>query len=168
MGVVIREHEPSDIEAYFEWQSHPLCARWVSWLPKSREQSEEGLLDAIQQQHSVDRVRYFFAVVDASSNEMIGDVGFTIVDHEVADCGWFLRPAFWGRGFASAAVRLLVDRAFAVPSIKKLKASCAAENVRSERVMQKAGFSFVSRTHDRVRYQFLRSDWQEHHNRSPE
>jgi [ribosomal protein S5]-alanine N-acetyltransferase len=157
--VEIREHVAGDLDAYYGWQSEPVMATYVSWLPKTRAQSEEGLRDAIAQQDAKPRERFFFAVVDSFSKEMVGDTGFTVVEDGVGDCGWFIRRAFWRIGYATVAARLMIAVAFEEAGLHRLKASCVLGNVASERVMQKCGFTCIGRTETRARYALSRCDW---------
>ena len=34
--VHIREHIPSDLDAYIDWQTDPDVARYIPWLPRNR------------------------------------------------------------------------------------------------------------------------------------
>ena len=159
MPIEIREYVESDFESYYEWQSDPAIAAFVSWLPKRREESKADLHDAIMQQRAAPRVRYFFAVVDSQSNEVVGSVGFTVVEDGVGDCGWFIRRGFWGKGYATEAARLMVAAAFGMAGLRHLKASCARGNVASQRVMEKCGFVCVGQTEARLRYGHSKADW---------
>jgi [ribosomal protein S5]-alanine N-acetyltransferase len=160
MPVEIREHFESDFETYYEWQSDPAIAAFVSWLPKTREQSQEGLRDAILQQAAKRRVRYFFAVTDSLSKQVLGEVGFTVIEEGVGDCGWFILRRFWGKGYATEAARRMVAVAFGAAGLHRLQASCARANVASQRVMEKCGFLCMGQTETRRQYSLLKSDWQ--------
>ena len=152
MAIEIREHVESDWASYWEWQSVPAMAAFVAWLPRTREESEAGLRDAIAQQRAVPRVRYFFAVVDADLKEVVGEVGFTVVREGVGDCGWFILKRFWGRGYATRAARLMIAYAFGHAGLQRLEASCVIQNVGSRRVMEKCGFRCVAQDGVRTRY----------------
>jgi ribosomal-protein-alanine N-acetyltransferase len=152
MRVEIREHLLTDIEAYHEWQSDPDCARFATGLPKTRAQSEESLRDAVDQQRAKPRLRYFFAIVEMKSKEIVGDVGFTISNAGEGDCGWFIRRRFWGRGFATEAAGLMIEFAFARIGLNRLVSSCAVGNSASEHVMQRCGFICTQRTDARASY----------------
>lgn len=159
MPVEIREHVECDFEAYYEWQSDPAIASFVSWLPKTREQCEADLRDAILQQDARPRVRYFFAVVESDSKEVVGDVGLTVIEPGVGDCGWFILRRFWGRGYATAAARKLIAMVFEDAGLHQLKASCAVGNAASRRVMEKCGFLCVDRSESRLRYSLSKEAW---------
>jgi [ribosomal protein S5]-alanine N-acetyltransferase len=75
------------------------------------------------------------------SRTLIGDGGFTSppVDGTVAT-GYSLLPAYRGKGYATEAVRALVEWAFAHQEVRKVIAETLPDNKRSIRVLQRAGF----------------------------
>lgn len=159
--VHIREHTANDIGSYVDWQTDPDVAKHVSWLPRTRPEAEASLRDAIDQQNSEPRVRYFFAVVLNDTQEMIGDVGYTITRSQHGGCGWFLRRKFWGNGYATEAVRAMIEAAFLSKNIAAFSASCKSDNVTSMRVMEKCGFLLERRSEDRLWYTLIRRPWEQ-------
>jgi [ribosomal protein S5]-alanine N-acetyltransferase len=151
--VRLREHVMGDLEPFCDWQMDSEVARYLSWLPRTREQCVLVLLDAIEQQSVLSRVRYFFAVEEVQSGAVVGDVGFTKTGDTTADCGWFIRRSFWGNGFASEAVRCLISIAFGEVGLNRLAASAFIENRASIRVAEKCGFHPVRKTLERVRFE---------------
>ena len=66
----------------------------------------------------------------------------TDVERIGAEVGYWLGRAFWGRGIATAALRLLTAHAFAAhPELRRLWAVPFARNVASARVLEKAGYT---------------------------
>jgi RimJ/RimL family protein N-acetyltransferase len=53
--------------------------------------------------------------------------------------GYLVDPAFWGQGVASGLVVGLLDAAFGPLGLRRVTASCNADNVASVRVLEKAG-----------------------------
>ncbi|MBN3834914.1 GNAT family N-acetyltransferase [Burkholderia sp. Ac-20344] len=86
------------------------------------------MADAITQQRSAERKRFFYAVECQPANGMIGSVGYTIRDSGSADCGWFLLPDFWGKGYAVPAIRELLVLAFGADGMVSMTASCSIAN----------------------------------------
>ncbi len=60
--------------------------------------------------------------------------------HRKAEVGYWLARGVWGRGYATAAVRLVVPWAFDAMGLHRLEAYHFAENPASGRVLAKAGF----------------------------
>ena len=66
----------------------------------------------------------------------------TDVERIGAEVGYWLGRAFWGRGIATAALRLLTAHAFAAdPELRRLWAVPFVTNVASARVLEKAGYT---------------------------
>ncbi|MBJ9592945.1 GNAT family N-acetyltransferase [Burkholderia seminalis] len=155
----LREHAPSDADRFCELQMSSPVARYVSWLPRTREQCERALADAIAQQRSAERVRFFYAVEFQHVDGMIGSVGYTVRDAGSADCGRFLLPAFRGNGYAAPAVRELLQRAFGSGGIVSMAASCSVGNRASVRVAEKCGFRLIAEIHGRAHFEIRLKDF---------
>ena len=72
--------------------------------------------------------------------EVDGIVKASVVGHR-AQVGYVVDETFWGRGFATGAVRQLVAVLEADTAISRIWATCALENVASARVLEKNGFA---------------------------
>jgi len=68
--------------------------------------------------------------------------GFTIgrVSAGGGNIGFMFRRAYWGRGYASEAVRAKIAKAFADPSVDKLEAGSWEGNAASIRLLERCGF----------------------------
>ena len=159
--VHIREHIAGDVDAYVDWQTDPEVARYLSWLPRSRADAEASLWDAIEQQSVEDRKRFFFAIVLNDTQEVIGDVGYTASIPSPGNCGWFLRKSFQGRGYATEAVKQMIELAFQSESIDALSASCRCANAASIRIMTKCGFILENKSEGRLWYRQLAEGWRQ-------
>ncbi|GAA3101399.1 GNAT family N-acetyltransferase [Streptomyces rectiviolaceus] len=89
-----------------------------------------------------------FALVRTEDEVAVGGMGFHGPPDEegVAEVGYDLVPAARGRGYASEALRSLSDRALAHPELTTLLAVIEPENVASQAVVTRAGYT---RTSDR-------------------
>jgi len=52
---------------------------------------------------------------------------------------------FWGNGYATEALRAMVEFGFQVVGLHRIWAGCDIDNAASRRVMEKAGMRFESR-----------------------
>jgi len=98
-------------------------------IPYTLEVAEEFLAQ-------VDPERIFAIVV---ANEVVGMVGMTGVDEPLEIGYWVGRP-FWGRGFATAAVALVLEEGRR-RGIRRLAAHIFPDNLASARVLEKNGFA---------------------------
>ncbi|HSR53799.1 MAG TPA: GNAT family N-acetyltransferase [Acidobacteriota bacterium] len=74
------------------------------------------------------------------------------------------RPGFWGRGYATEAVRAMIKRGFEKHKFEHIIASSDFPNKASLRVMEKAGMKFLRRAEvggiDTVYYIITRDDYE--------
>jgi ribosomal-protein-alanine N-acetyltransferase len=96
-------------------------------------------------------------VIETSSGLVVGGIGFhgPPKDGEV-EIGYDIVPTRQGRGYATEAVSTLVSLALTMPEVVAVVASTDADNVASQRVLEKAGFQLVDRSDGR-RYRIERS-----------
>jgi RimJ/RimL family protein N-acetyltransferase len=76
--------------------------------------------------------------------EAVGGVGFspgTDVERFSAEIGYWLAEPFWGRGIAPEALGLVSTYAFTTCNVLRLFALPFADNTRSTRVLEKAGYT---------------------------
>ncbi len=83
-----------------------------------------------------------FALVDASSGELLGAAGLRFSrDGKSAELGYWLGRAHWRQGFALEAARRLTEWAFAALPLIRITASTAADNDVSAAVLRRLGFA---------------------------
>jgi RimJ/RimL family protein N-acetyltransferase len=73
------------------------------------------------------------------AGDVVGIVKAAVLGHR-AQVGYVVSKPFWGRGFATSAVRQLVAILEASPTISRIWATCALDNAASARVLEKSGF----------------------------
>ena len=85
---------------------------------------------------------YIFAIT--MNRDLTGVVG---IHQQQGDfvLGYWLGVPYWGRGFMSEAVAAIVNFAFTALALPRLMSGHFAENDRSARILQKAGFTTLCR-----------------------
>jgi RimJ/RimL family protein N-acetyltransferase len=89
-----------------------------------------------------------FFIHRAEDDVVIGEIGGAVVSARTAEIGYAVVRSCWGRGYATAAVRAMVDRARAVPDVDRLVGHTPLDRPASGRVLEKAGFVCVGETED--------------------
>jgi RimJ/RimL family protein N-acetyltransferase len=82
-----------------------------------------------------------FLVIRKEDDQPVGSSGFGGTDG-VAELGYVLGRAYWGRGYATEAVGALLDHARAL-GLRQLEAYSFVENPASARVLEKAAFDHL-------------------------
>jgi RimJ/RimL family protein N-acetyltransferase len=88
---------------------------------------------------------WWFVVV-TDDEQAAGEIGIWETEHDgctVHETGWMLARRFHGRGLASAALGLLLDRARAEPRFEQLHAWPGVTNPASNALCRKFGFELV-------------------------
>ena len=74
------------------------------------------------------------------AGELIGICGYTPEGGRTAQLGYWIGKPYWGRGFATEAVRALINHGFTKGGIKHFGGRHFDGNAASARVIQKLGF----------------------------
>lgn len=84
-----------------------------------------------------------WALVDPGDGHLLGGASLYQLDADggIARLGYWLAAPARGRGLATTAVRLIADYAFTGLGLQRLELTCGPDNVASQRVAQRAGFS---------------------------
>lgn len=83
-----------------------------------------------------------WALVRRGDGKLIGSCGFNRwCDQDgAAELAYDLSPACWGSGVMRAAVRVVVDWAFSVGSLRRVQALVMTTNERSIALLERTGF----------------------------
>ena len=82
-------------------------------------------------------------LITLADGTVIGSCGLGVEDGSVPDLGYWLGTRYWGKGYATEAVRALIDHAFTERDDKALHASVRVTNPASRRVLEKCGFQWT-------------------------
>jgi RimJ/RimL family protein N-acetyltransferase len=77
----------------------------------------------------------------AEDDVVVGEIGGGFVAPGIVEIGYAVVASCWGRGYATEAVRALLDRARGLPEIERLRGHTPLDRPASGRVLEKAGFT---------------------------
>jgi len=162
----IRAVEPADVDELLELRlrNREFLAPWDPLRPASFF-TRAGQADwiAMQTRAWADDRGYGFVILDTEEDDrIVGGINlFNVVRsaRQSAGVGYWVDEAAGGRGHATAAVRLVAAFAFEHLGLHRLEPAVMPRNVRSNRVMEKAGFR---REGLAVRYLRIAGVWEDH------
>lgn len=107
------------------------------------------------------------------TNQPIGIVDYDVIlRHEnggIYEIGYFIKPEYWGKGFAFEMAAAIVNHAFLDSNIHKIIASCNTNHKKSEHVMKKLGMKKEgilrkvryknNQWEDEIKYGLLKDEW---------
>ena len=82
-----------------------------------------------------------YAVELRSDHTLIGDVGVNLHDNRMqAEIGFTVAAQYQGYGYASEAIRRLLEHLFTDDGLHRVSAECDARNLRCVRLLGRIGF----------------------------
>ena len=84
-----------------------------------------------------------YLVMRTSDDAILGAVGHWCKPGSEMEVGYWIGEPFWGKGFATEALRGVIDHIFADASREQLLGCCRVSNRASRRVLMKCGFQLV-------------------------
>ncbi len=119
----------------------------------------------------------FMMVIEQATGELVGHAGLKRVDNPLAsnqgdhEIGWLVREDRWRRGYASEAIRAVIDWAFGPIAAPHLVALTSARNVASWRLMEKLGMqrredldftdpAFAPQDNPTIQYSLTKQQWE--------
>lgn len=155
--LTLREFTYADFDAVHAYASDPQTSIFQEWGPNSRQDTVDFLDFCITSASSLPRTAYTLAIT-LSSGVVIGSIGLTVRQGAEAEIGYTLNPAHWGNGYATEAVRSLLDFGFLELGLARVTATCRPGNHASSSVLRKLGMVETGHLkNDRL----IRGEWQD-------
>jgi [ribosomal protein S5]-alanine N-acetyltransferase len=138
--LVLRRPVASDAPVLFEeYAQDPTVTRHLTWRPHARLDESRSYLARCEAGWN-SGTDLTWALTLAGSDRLIGMIALRPRGH-MADIGYVLARAHWGKGLMSEAGRAIVDWALGNPAVHRVWAVCDIENRASARVMEKLGMT---------------------------
>lgn len=132
--VALRPIEDSDLDVLFEQMRDPESVQMAAFT--AEDPDDRRAFDAHMAKVRTSDDCTLFGVTH--SGRLVGSIASFVMDGDTEVTYWIDRSV-WGRGVASHALALLLER---VP-VRPLHARAASDNAGSLRVLRKAGFAIV-------------------------
>jgi [ribosomal protein S5]-alanine N-acetyltransferase len=149
-GVRLREVNGDDFEVAWRWASRPEFFRFLPFARPTREEERVWLESVVAEGRAVPRRQYQLGIDAPEIGTLVGMVRIEIDEgqHLSANIGYGISPDFWGRGYATAAARLIVRFGFDSLGLHRIWATHHPDNLASRRVLDKLGFREEGRRRD--------------------
>ena len=166
--LTLRHFTAADAEAFAAYRSDPDIARYQSWdAPLPLSEAVQKVEEFTQGDPAAPG--WFQYAVDLN-DVLIGDLGLNLDENLMqAELGFTLASAYQGRGYATEAVRGLLDDVFIERKLHRVSAECDARNTASARLLERVGFKqeglrlsnswFKGEWTDNLLFGLLRSDY---------
>lgn len=142
----LRDWSPADGEWYAGQLADPDIQRFTSERLTTTADDFRAALAALR----VRPDQAGFAIVDAATGELAGNIAAELAADGTADVSYWVAPAFRRRGIASHALRLICQWITANWQIQEIVLFTHADNAASQLVAERAGFQHQPE-HDQLR-----------------
>jgi len=143
--LTLRAPRLADIDAIVRFANDRRVAENTARLPHPY-----GVADAEQFIASSNRQNGEATFIVALDDQPIGVCGVS-PQNGAAEIGYWIGAPFWGRGYATEAVRAVIDHAFGELGHAALQAGPRVSNPASRRVLEKCGFQWTAVALYRIR-----------------
>jgi RimJ/RimL family protein N-acetyltransferase len=94
---------------------------------------------------------FFITLRNGAKDQLIGACGFTQVDRHPPEIGYWLGVKHWSKGYATEAVRAVIDHVFTDLDCEAIQSAARVTNPASRRVLEKCGLQWTGAGLQRVR-----------------
>jgi len=156
--LLLRAYRPEDAEPVFAGLSahREELQQWMSW--PSYHQSVDDTASYVRRMAARFALRevLVMGIWEHASGAYLGGTGYHAPQWNVprAEIGYFLLPPARGRGYATEAIKLVIDYGFRCAGFNRVWGDCDAANTASSRVMGRAGMTLEAT---------MRHDTRDHH-----
>lgn len=149
MEFVLRPWSEDDLESLVAHANNEHIARYMT----GRFPHPYGPADAMRFFEQIVPLPYSIIRAIEINGKAVGSVGIHQLDDiqiKNAEIGYWLSETYWGHGIATAAVQRMVPLAFEQLDIDRIFGRTFGTNIGSQRVLEKAGFTFEARFHQTI------------------
>ncbi|MBR5383101.1 MAG: GNAT family N-acetyltransferase [Clostridia bacterium] len=163
--LILRRFRPEDYEAPYRYiGSDPLMHRYSGWNPYATpEMAQESVRRFIESYSS----EHFYSWVIDVDSVLFGTIGAYDYENGRIEVGFSILQACWGRGYATEALKKVLEYLTENEDIPCVTAWCASENTASRRVLEKAGMKLAgtetsaltvgSRIYDKLIFEYTKN-----------
>lgn len=164
----------SDAPAIFEGRTNPVTNSFLPWKPRTVEEVEEWIRKAAMIPPNTEGSWQLLGIRLKETAALVGDVGlhFLPPHNQQAEIGYMILEAHQGKGYATEAIRAVLDFLFSTYRKHRVTAAVDPENTASIRLLRRIGmrleahhlksFWMDGRWTDDMIFALLREEWEQH------
>jgi len=142
-------------------------------IPKDLDETKKVITPWIAENQTDAPSNYTFAVERQSDDNFLGLFGLKLSHPKFksAEIWYKIHSSYWGKGYATEAVKAVLRFGFETLELHRIEAGCAIANVGSIKVLEKSGMALEGRRReilplksgwsDNFSYAILESDYQQ-------
>ncbi len=116
-------------------------------IPKSVEDTRAVIRTAVEDRSAESRKQFGWGIFIKATEDFIGEAGMNLSANrfKIGEIHYSLVPDYWGKGYATEVVKALIRFGFENLSLHRIQAGVATENIKSIKVLEKAGMILEGR-----------------------
>lgn len=144
MDYILRPWRSSDLDSLVKYADNYNVAKWLTnqFPHPYTYESGKGYIEMVGKDNPT---RVFAIEIEGEAAGSIGIFPQTDIHEKSAEIGYWLSEKYWRNGIMSSAVRDIVKYGFDTFDIVRVYAKPFSTNVRSQKVLEKAGFTQEAR-----------------------
>jgi len=154
--LLLRPTELGDAAAVLDYQSDPDVTRHLTFPPASDIEEAKAFLDRCARAWR-EATSFPLAITNKEDDMLLGVIEPQLTGHGI-EVGYVLRRSEWNNGYMTEALEAVTSWAFEQPGVFRVWAYVDMDNIASQRVLEKAGFTSEGVLHR----------WANHVNMSPQ
>jgi RimJ/RimL family protein N-acetyltransferase len=158
-SILLRELERKDLHWIHNLHSIPAVDKYNTLgIPSHLQQTENLVEEWLATQSAVPQTSYVFALEHLVTNEFVGLIALNLdkPTYKKGEVWYKIHPAHWKFGYATVALRRLLQFGFNELKLHRIEAVCAIDNTGSIRVLEKVGMTREGR---KRRVLPIRGEW---------
>ena len=168
--LVLRQLTVDDSENWFKNLSDDEVAVLIGMEPLEHVEGSKGFIDSFSDRYEKGQ-GMAWAIILKEDYTFIGTCSYEKIDklNLSGEIGYDLLKEYWGRGFMTEALRIIIEYGFENLNLNRIEAHTAAINTASRDLLRKLGFSeegifrdssfFRGEFRDDCTYSLLRREW---------
>lgn len=155
--LMLRRFTEDDSEAFAGYRSDPRVARYQGWSAPVPLAAAAELVGEFAGGDPQQPGWFQYAVELRATRTLIGDVGVNLHENRMqAEIGFTIATAYQGQGYATEALRRVLDHLFGERGLRRVSAECDARNLASARLLTRLGFRQEGH---RIAHTWLKGEW---------
>jgi len=167
--VTLRRLSLADLGAFRAYRSDPEVGFYQGWSTKPQEDAVAFIERMASAEFPVENQWFQLAIADRISNALLGDIGVVVRNSGalVAEVGVSLSRQAQGHGFATEAVKAVIELLFKHTETAQVEGITDTRNLPSNRLLERAGMGYYQTIDSTFRgepcrehvYRVTRAEW---------
>ncbi|MCU4158161.1 GNAT family N-acetyltransferase [Carboxylicivirga sp. A043] len=137
--LLLRAIQPDDNKAILAYRSDAETNQYQGWIPKTLS-DVDAFIEKIPTVFNQADTWFQLVIVEKDSQQLIGDMGIHFIDEDQVELGCTLIKTVHNKGYASEAMREVINHMFSQLNKHRIIASIDPANTASIKLVERLGF----------------------------